>query len=310
MPDESGATTTQATTVPSATGGHYRAYEVTARETTPTDIARTVTQSRAELRDKLVWRGDLFVAALYETGSAERVVVAAEPTPDPGPFANGTLLLTEDGGVDRLTKRVIGRRTGTGYDLRLSGPLSPDRHEDYARAEGDAVAYGDLAPADRRLFAHAAPPRDDPPNGVTTSGYTYVFANASARAVSTLVDGDRHYVRYGDDLYRVRAEGERPDAVRYRVGYERRSAYGSVDDLYEARRDELVAVVDETDPVVRGLVTDVIENGTAEWSGRTGAPERFQSTWRWVEEQPPEGRRGVVRHDGTLYVVRVSKVFE
>ncbi len=216
--------------------------------------------------------------------------------------------MTADGGVDRLTKRVVDRRAGTGYGVRLSGPLSPDRHDNYARAEREAAAYGDLAPADRRLFGDAAPPRDGPPDGVTTSGYTCAFANASARAASTLVDGDRNYVRYGGDLYRVRTGGERPDAVRYRVVYERRPAYESVEALYEARRDELVAERGETDPVVRRLVTDAVENGTAEWSGRRRAPERFRSAWQWVEEQPPDGRRTVVRHDGTLYVVRASKL--
>lgn len=216
--------------------------------------------------------------------------------------------MTADGGVDRLTKRVVDRRAGTGYGVRLSGPLSPDRHDNYARAEREAAAYGDLAPADRRLFGYAAPPRDGPPDGVTTSGYTYAFANASARAASTLVDGDRNCVRYGGDLYRVRTDGERPDAVRYRVVYERRPAYESVEALYEARRDELVAERGETNPVVRRLVTDAVENGTAEWSGRRRAPERFRSAWQWVEEQPPDGGRTVVRHDGTLYVVRASKL--
>jgi len=304
-PDDS-----RSATAPPTTGGHYRAYEVTVRETTPTEVARAVTLSRAELRGELVWRGGPFVAALYGTGTAERVVVAGESTDDPGPFANGTLLLTGDGDVDRLAKRVVDRRAGTGYGLRLSGPLSPDRHEDYARAEREAVAYDDLAPADRRLFAYAAPPRDDPPDGVATSGYTYVFANASARESSTLVEGDRGYVRYGGELYRVRTDGERADAVRYRVAYARRPAEDSLDALYEAREGELVADLDAAGPAVRRLVRGVVANGTAEWSGDGPAPGRFRATWDWVDEHPPERRRAFVRVDGRLYEVRVLKTVE
>jgi hypothetical protein len=88
-PDGPRTATTEAAG-PSTTDGYYRAYEVTARETTPAGVARAVTLSRAGLRDRLVWRADPFVDALFETGAVERVVVAAEPTSDPGPGRSRT----------------------------------------------------------------------------------------------------------------------------------------------------------------------------------------------------------------------------
>lgn len=287
---------------------HYRSYEVLARPAEPTDVARSVTLSREEVADEVVWRGEPFVASLFADGSAERVHVASEPETDPGPFANGTLVV--DDAVFALEKRVVARRTGAAYDVRLEGPLHPDHHEDYGRAEREAVARSELSAADRALVGYADSSRDyRPGEGVRSAGYTYVFANESARANATLTDGERHYVRDGDALYRVRAERD-DEAVRYRVAYDRRQVAPSLDALYEDRADRLVTSLDGTDPVVRAFVTDVVENGTAEWSGERRAPERFRATWAWVGERPPEGRAAFVRHDGDLYEVEVRKAVE
>jgi hypothetical protein len=287
---------------------HYRSYEVTARPVEPTDVARALTLSREEVADEVVWRGDPFVAALFAEGRAERVHVAPEPEDDPGPFANGTLIV--DDAVFALEKRVVARRTGAAYSVDLEGPLHPDHHEDYARAEREAVARSSLSPADRALVGYADSSRDfRPGEGVRSAGYDYIFATASARANATLADGERHYVRDGDALYRVRAKRE-GTGVRYRVVYDRRQVADSLAALYDAREDELVGSLTDADPAVHRLVADVAENGTAEWSGERRAPERFRATWAWVRERPPEGPTAFVRHDGQVYAVEVWKAVE
>lgn len=294
-------------TSPGATSppGHYRSYEVLVRPAEPREVARSVTLSREEVADGIVWRPEPFVASLFADGTAERVQVASEPDDDPGPFANGTLVV--DDGVFALEKRVVERRTGAAYSVDLEGPLGPDHHEDYERAEREAVACSELPAADRALVGYADSSRDyRPGEGVRSAGYTYVFANESARANATLTGGERHYVRRDGALYRVRAE-RAGEGVRYRVAYDRRRVAASLDALYEAREDRLVTPLDGADPVVRAFVTGVAENGTAEWSGQRRAPERFRATWAWVGERPPEGRTAFVRYDGRVYEVEVRK---
>ena len=264
-----------------------------------------MTLSREEVANEVVWRSEPFVASLFADGRAERVHVAPDPEDDPGPFANGTLVV--DDAVFTLEKRVVERRTGAAYSVDLEGPLHPDHHEDYERAEREAVARSDLSAADRALVGYAESSREfHPGEGVRSAGYDYVFANESRRANATLTDGERHYVRDGDAIYRVRTERD-GEALRYRVAYDRRRAADSLTALYEAREDRLVTSLDGADPVVSAFVADVAENGTAEWSGERRAPERFRATWTWVGEQPPDGRTAFVRHDGQVYEVEVRK---
>lgn len=298
------------TTPPTTTDGYYRSYEVSAQRTSPDEIVRAIALSRDEMAAELAWRTDRFVTPLFANGTAVRIVVSSEPDPHPGPFENGTLV-RQNGTVYALERAVIGRRAATGYRMRLEGPLPPD-HPAYDRAEREAVGFETLSSADRGVFTYAAPAPGERERGFTTAGYTYVFPDGTDSATATLVDGDRHYVRYGGELYLIRARERVDGAVRYRVEYERERVAGSASAFFEQRRESLVTplTAETADPVVYELATGAIGGNTTEWAGDGPAPTRFRETEDWVRNQPPEGRSAYVRYEGDLYELRVEKLVE
>lgn len=153
---------------------------------------------------------------------------------------------------------------------------------------------------------------DERAGGITTAGYTYVFSNGADSANATLVDGERHYVRYDGDFYRIHADERVDGAVRYRVEYDRRRVADSVSNLFEQRRELLVTplTTDTADPVVYELTVEAIQGETAAWTGERPAPMRFQATEDWVRKHPPEGRSAYVRYEGDLSELRVKKLIE
>lgn len=308
-PEPTPADTPTPTDSATDTGSYYRSYEVTARETSPERVARRLARSRIEVREDVNWRADSFTVPLFENGSTVRVETAGHPAESPGPYENGTLIHA-NGSVYTLRKRVVDNQTGTGYRVRLTGPLSPDRHDDYDRAEREAVAFESLSGPDQRLFGYAAPTRETADSGVRTAGYTYVFRPGGA-GNATLVDGERHYVRYQGDRYRVVLDDRVEGAVRYRVRYDRQQVADSLRALFEQRRDDLVVTLNASaEPPVRGFVARVIENEPAEWAGERTEPHRFRATEEWARHHSVPGRRAYVRHEGTLYEVRVLKTVE
>lgn len=308
--DVHSATASASTTVPTTDDGYYRSYEISAHPTSPEAIVRATTISRAGMVDELLWRTDRFVTPLFANGTAIRVDVSDEPDPEPGPFANGTLV-REDGTVYALDKQVVSRREARGYRMTLKGPLGPD-HVEYDRATREAVRFETLASADRGVVTYAVPAPDEREAALVTAGYTYVFPSATDAANATLVDGARHYVRYDGDLYRIRADDRVDGAVRYEVEYDRRRVADSVADLFEQRRDSMVTPLTPgtADPVAYELAVDVIGGERAAWAGSGPAPTRFQVTGEWVQNHPPDGRRAYVRYESDLYELRVEKVVE
>jgi hypothetical protein len=309
-PTDSGTTTVSKTSPATTKEGHYRSYEISVRQTAPEEIVRNIVLSREEMADRLVWRRDRFLTPLFGNGRAVRIVVSNDPEANPGPFENGTLVRA-NGTIYSLNRQVVGQRDGPGYEMRLSGPL-PSDHDEYDRAKREAVAFETLSTADEGVFTHAAPPPDDRRDGFTIAAYTYVFPNETTAANATLVDGNRHYVRYGDDLYRIRSRERLDEAVRYAVEYDRRRVTDSASALFERRQESLVTPLTKktAPPRVYDLVTRVLFEGREEWTGTSPVPPRFTATEDWVQDHPPGGRSAYIRYDGELYELRVEKVVE
>jgi hypothetical protein len=292
--------------------GYYRAYEFVAQSTTRAEIAEDVTLSRPEVRKRVQWRRDPFVATLFGERTAERVVIGG---PD-GDTAPGTLdnqtVLRANGTYYALEKSVVRSRKGTAYGMELEGPLGPQFHEDYERAKREAVDFDSLSPADRAAFSYAVPPVEERESAVHTAGYDYVFEDEGTAANATLVDGERHYVRHEGDVFRVQSDGPQGTRVRYRVRYELSPMADSTESFLDGRLESLVTPLNESNATTRtrDVVVRTVQGSTVKWSGRTEAPPRIRHAANWVHDHPPDGSDAYVRYDGSLYRVRVQKVVE
>lgn len=291
-------------------GGHYRSYEISVRQTSPERIVRDIALSQEEMADHLVWRADQFLEPLFENGSAVRIVVSRGPEANPGPFENGTLV-RENGTIYSLDRQVIGQLEGPGYEMRLEGPIQSD-HDEYDRARREAVDFETLSSADKHVFTYVAPPSGGQRHELTSATYTYVFPKETHAANATLVDGNRHYVRYDGDIYRIRSDERLDDAVRYAVEYDRRRVADSATTLFEQGQESFVTPLTNktTSPRVYELVTRVIAERRVEWTGTYPAPTRFRKTEDWVQNHPPRGRTAYIRYDEALYELRIEKVME
>ena len=298
-------------TSPPTTDGYYRAYEFSATEVSEADVARDVTLSQSDLEGRLTWGADSFAATLFADGAAEQVDIDERDATSVG-ILDESAVLRANGTYYAVEKSVVSRHEGPAYSMELEGPLRPDFHDDYERAEREAVDFSDLSAADRDVFEYAVPPAEEHETTVSTSGYDYVFASSVDESDATLVDGEVHYVRYEGDLFRIVSDGRKGTKVRYRVRYELERIADSPEAFIEDRLPSLVTPLNESNATerTRGVLVDAIEGGAVEWEGRSEAPARIRDADSWVQEHPPEGSDAYVRYGGTLYRIEVTKIVE
>lgn len=306
-----GTTTGETTSAKPSDRGHYRAYKFESTAVTEADIARDVTLSRSDLEGRVTWGTDSFAATLFSEGVAEQIYIDGRDASSVGSLDEETVLRS-NGTYYAVNKSVVTRHEGTAYGVELKGPLRPEFHDNYERAEQKAVNFSSLSAADRSVFEYALPPADERESAVTSAGYEYVFAPSVDVEDASLVDGDVHYVRYEGDIFRIASDGPRGTKVRYRVRYELRPVANSSKAFIENRLPTLVTPLNESNATdtTRSVLVDTVRGNPVEWEGRSEAPARISDAATWVDERPPGGSTAYVRYAGETYRVRVSKIVE
>lgn len=221
-----------------------------------------------------------------ENGSATANATSPPVDPDGLPYA-------VDGAYHRLSVEPVGTHT----EWRVSAKV------DYnGSADGPAVAYADLPPADRALLDELLPPETDRATDGYDRGTSARYTDAELNA-SVLHSGEYAAVRYGGERYPVATESRTVTVTTYRYAATEvapnAAAYAEslrgtylftlpAGDLSSAEREVVAEGVNDTyyaDSDDDDAFRSVMERFRAHEAVRS---DEFAGSW-------------VVRYDGTTY---------
>lgn len=277
-----------------------------------TRVVREVALTREDVERTFSWRKRPFLDDLLGNHSAERFVVeVGDHDGLPGHLEDGDTVRL-NGTYYRLNKTVVGERSGPAYRMHLDGPMRERFHEDYDRAEEEAVDLASLSDLDRRIFSYAVPAPDEREGTVHSAGYFWVFTPNASREDATLADGERRYVRYEGDYYRFEGGERRGDGVRYRVRYDLTPVAPSAAAFADEHLETFVTPITEESlqSPARNVILEALRNSSVAWEGETEVPDRYAAAARWIQDRPPDGGLAFVRYDGALYRLTVVRVME
>lgn len=299
-------TTTSTTYAGMGADGWYRSFTFRASEVSAAEMARDVAPEPTH--------GER--PALAREAAANGTVTVRHVGAD-GPFDDGDSLRV-NGTYYRVNATTVERETREAFRFDLSGPVaSPASEYDVERAAAEATAVGNLSAADRRAFSECLPADGDVPDageGAFSAGCFVFYANDTAPASATLLDGDVHFVAY-EGQYFAASLDERQRVERYTTRYAFSEVAPNASAFAASIRDDYVTNLSASNLTdrERRLLVDVVENGTIEWSGdRQNVTAAIHARERLLRDLPPRdlGRIAYVEIDGERYRLTLRKAVE
>ena len=219
-------------------------------------------------------------------GSATANDTSAPVDPEGFPFAI-------DGAYYDLSAEPVGNHSGWQVSAKV----------DYnGSAEGPAVAYGDLPPADRALVDALLPPKYDRRTEGYDFGSSARYTDAEAES-SALLSGEYVAVRYGGERYPVAVDRRRVTVTTYRYAAIRVAP--SADAYAASLRESYLFVLPAAD--LSSAEREVIAGATeATYYAESTDDGGFESVLGWFrahEAVRSDEYAGswIVRYDGTVY---------
>lgn len=219
-------------------------------------------------------------------GSATANDTSPPVDPDGFPFA-----------VDGAYYDLSAEPVGTHDEWRVSAEV------DYnGSADGPAVAYGDLPPADRALVDALLPPKYDRRTEGYDFGSSARYTDAEAES-SALLSGEYVAVRYGGERYPVAVDRRRVTVTTYR--YTATEAAPNADAYAESLREGYLFALPASNlsSAERGVVSEAVDGGYYAESTSDDAFRAVMERFRDHEAVRSDEYAGswVVRYDGTTY---------
>ncbi|WP_435362105.1 hypothetical protein [Haloarchaeobius sp. DFWS5] len=312
--DTATETTTSTTAVPptelavepTTDDGYNRWIEMYAYEASPARLAREYVPTR----EKLYTSQRAIATELFANGSADTTAVVRLNGDESEAFRafDDSEFIRDNGTFYQVNATATTERTGTGYKMRLEGPIREGRPE-YETAQEQAVEFEDLPSVDQGLVTFGAPSQRIRDSGSLSTSFRYVFDGDANQ--SRFLDGETHYVRQDGDLFAIAYRGQSQGAARYAVHYELEPVADSAEAFAADHLDDVVVSLnDSVSEPARSTLVQLAEGGSVDWSGTGQPPENVEAALDWLRTNSVDYRQTFVRYEGNPYIFVATEAVE